>query len=258
MNKKVIATGLVIITLMGGAAYAASMDSEEKIFLGSGAELGNILFNSIVGKIDIEVNGVTIVDALQKNEKAQAKLFQEEKEAAIKDAKEAGIKAGKKAGRKTGYDAGYKDGYAEKQHEKKVAEQKRKEKLAAEQAKVQKQASSNGQVANQNYSNNNYKAPSKNGMRSLGEFNTTAYTSDPAENGGWNGTAMGTPIRRGVVAVDPNVIPLGTRLYIEGYGYARAEDVGGAIKGRKIDVAVGSKGEAANWGRRSVNVYIVD
>lgn len=87
---------------------------------------------------------------------------------------------------------------------------------------------------------------------------STAYTSDPAENGGCSTTAMGTPIRYGVVAVDPNVIPLGTRLYIEGYGYARAEDTGGAIKGNKIDLAFGSKSQSNNWGRRTVKVTILN
>ncbi|MDU5070096.1 3D domain-containing protein [Finegoldia magna] len=87
---------------------------------------------------------------------------------------------------------------------------------------------------------------------------STAYTSDPAENGGYSTTAMGTAIRYGVVAVDPNVIPLGTRLYIEGYGYARAEDTGGAIKGNRIDLVFGSKSQSNNWGRRTVRVTILN
>lgn len=87
---------------------------------------------------------------------------------------------------------------------------------------------------------------------------STAYTSDPAENGGYSTTAMGTAIRYGVAAVDPNVIPLGTRLYIEGYGYARAEDTGGAIKGNRIDLVFGSKSQSNNWGRRTVRVTILN
>ena len=87
---------------------------------------------------------------------------------------------------------------------------------------------------------------------------STAYTSDPAENGGYSTTAMGTAIRYGVAAVDPNVIPLGTRLYIEGYGYARAEDTGGAIKGNKIDLVFGSKSQSNSWGRRTVKVTILN
>lgn len=87
---------------------------------------------------------------------------------------------------------------------------------------------------------------------------STAYTSDPAENGGYSTTAMGTAIRYGVAAVDPRVIPLGTRLYIEGYGYARAEDTGGAIKGNRIDLVFGSKSQSNNWGRRTVRVTILN
>lgn len=87
---------------------------------------------------------------------------------------------------------------------------------------------------------------------------STAYTSDPSENGGYSTTAMGTAIRYGVAAVDPNVIPLGSRLYIEGYGYARAEDTGGAIKGNKIDLVFGSKAQSNSWGRRTVRVTILN
>ena len=86
---------------------------------------------------------------------------------------------------------------------------------------------------------------------------TTAYTSDPRENGGWNVTAIGTKIRRGVIAVDPRVIPLRTRVYVEGYGFATAEDTGGAIKGNKIDVVMDTRAQSRNWGVRNVKIYIL-
>lgn len=84
----------------------------------------------------------------------------------------------------------------------------------------------------------------------------TAYSSDGI-------TASGTPTRRerdgySTIAVDPRVIPLGSRVYVEGYGYAIAEDTGGAIKGSIIDVFFSSESEAQSWGRRSVKVYILD
>ena len=60
-----------------------------------------------------------------------------------------------------------------------------------------------------------------------------------------------------LVSVDPKLIPLGTRLYIEGYGYAVADDVGGAIKGHRIDLAFDSRAEALQFGRQSVKVYIL-
>jgi len=80
--------------------------------------------------------------------------------------------------------------------------------------------------------------------------NATAYTYTG------NRTATGRKPLRGMAAVDPDVIPLGTRLYIEGYGDAIAADTGGAIKGNKIDVFFETEQEARNWGRRRVTVYI--
>lgn len=77
-------------------------------------------------------------------------------------------------------------------------------------------------------------------------------------------TAMGTKARVGAVAVDPRVIPLGSKLYIESmdgfpsYGYAVAEDTGGAIKGNRIDLFYNSNSQANNFGRRSVKVYVLD
>ncbi|MDN5326931.1 MAG: hypothetical protein PWP41_1627 [Moorella sp. (in: firmicutes)] len=80
----------------------------------------------------------------------------------------------------------------------------------------------------------------------------TAYTHTG------NRTATGIWPYRGVVAVDPRVIPLGTRLYVEGYGYAVAQDTGGLIKGNRIDLFMDSEGEAIRWGRRPVIVRILD
>ncbi len=71
-------------------------------------------------------------------------------------------------------------------------------------------------------------------------------------------TASGVPPRPGVAAVDPRIIPMGTRLYVEGYGYCTALDVGSAIKGNKIDLFFGSDSQAEHWGRRNVKVYILE
>ncbi len=70
-------------------------------------------------------------------------------------------------------------------------------------------------------------------------------------------TARGNLLHKGLVAVDPNVIPLGTRLYIPGYGFAIADDTGGAIKGHVIDLAFDSHQEAINFGVRHITVYIL-
>ena len=84
----------------------------------------------------------------------------------------------------------------------------------------------------------------------------TAYSS--AEPGLSAYTALGTLCQRGVIATDPSVIPLGTRVYIPGYGYAVAEDTGGAIVGHKIDVAFDTLAECYEFGRQFIDIYILD
>ena len=69
-------------------------------------------------------------------------------------------------------------------------------------------------------------------------------------------TALGVPVRKGVVAVDPKLIPLGTRLFVPGYGRGLAADVGTAIKGRIIDLWFPSTFQARNWGRRTVTITV--
>lgn len=83
----------------------------------------------------------------------------------------------------------------------------------------------------------------------------TGYWPNPSWSTGI--TATGTRAHRGVVAVDPRVIPLGTHLYVPGYGFAVAEDTGGAIIGHRIDLCFNNGSQAANWGVRQVEVYIV-
>jgi uncharacterized protein YabE (DUF348 family) len=71
-------------------------------------------------------------------------------------------------------------------------------------------------------------------------------------------TYSGLRVRPGIVAVDPKVIPLGTYLYVEGYGEALAADKGGAIKGNKIDLYYESPKDVARFGRKTVKVYVLD
>ncbi|MER2108908.1 MAG: LysM peptidoglycan-binding domain-containing protein [Solibacillus sp.] len=87
----------------------------------------------------------------------------------------------------------------------------------------------------------------------------TAYT---AYCTGCSGiTANGTDIRENpnlkVIAVDPNVIRLGTKVWVEGYGEAVAADTGGAIKGNRIDVFIPNEADAYEWGRKNVEVKIL-
>jgi uncharacterized protein YabE (DUF348 family)/3D (Asp-Asp-Asp) domain-containing protein len=89
----------------------------------------------------------------------------------------------------------------------------------------------------------------------------TAYSSQ--ERGIGTITASGKPVKRNsngysTIAVDPRIIPMGTKVYVEGYGYAVAEDTGSAIKGNKIDVYLDTIEDCINWGRRTANVYILN
>ena len=91
----------------------------------------------------------------------------------------------------------------------------------------------------------------------LGEFRISHYCPCVACNGGYTNTALGTTITPyHTVAVDPNVIPLGSQIIIDGNTYV-AEDTGSAISGKKIDFCVASHSEAYNKGIRYTNVYLV-
>ncbi len=111
------------------------------------------------------------------------------------------------------------------------------------------------------------KEESKNNIQSAKRELTvvaTAYTADPSENGTYGGrvlTAMGHDLTSNpnmrIIAVDPKVIPLGSKVWVEGYGEAIAGDTGSAIKGNRIDVLMGTKSKAMNWGRQTVKVKIL-
>ncbi|WP_163102933.1 G5 and 3D domain-containing protein [Peribacillus alkalitolerans] len=90
--------------------------------------------------------------------------------------------------------------------------------------------------------------------------NSTAYTANCSGCSGV--TATGYNLKNNpsakVIAVDPSVIPLGTKVYVEGYGYAVAADTGSAIRGNKIDVFFSSKSQAYKWGVRKVKIRILN
>ena len=69
-------------------------------------------------------------------------------------------------------------------------------------------------------------------------------------------TFLGTPVKQGTIAVDPKVIPLGTRIYVPGYGFGIAEDIGGSIKGKRIDL--GFETLSGQWSAREVEVYLLE
>jgi uncharacterized protein YabE (DUF348 family) len=89
---------------------------------------------------------------------------------------------------------------------------------------------------------------------------STAYTASC--NGCSGYTATGINLRANpnmkVIAVDPSVIPLGTKVWVEGYGYAIAADTGSAVKGFKIDVFYPNKSDAYRWGRKRVKIKILN
>lgn len=123
-----------------------------------------------------------------------------------------------------------------------IEEQKRKEAEAA--AAI----ASRGAIGNINYSKN------------FTMLSSAYTTGDP---GVGTRTASGLPVKRdpngySTVAVDPSVIPLGTKLYIDGYGYAIAADTGGKIKGNKIDLFFYDSNTCNAWGRKLVKVCVVE
>lgn len=97
------------------------------------------------------------------------------------------------------------------------------------------------------------------GLKSLGTFTITAYCPCIKCCDKDDGiTATGVKATAGrTIAVDPNVIPYGTELFIDGFTY-RAEDTGGSIKGRKLDIFFNNHLEALEWGVREYEVFIYE
>ncbi len=101
------------------------------------------------------------------------------------------------------------------------------------------------------------------GLTLVGEWDMIATAYHAFGKGGndisGNGiTAIGLRARKGIVAVDPKVIPLGTKLYIPGYGEALAADTGGRIKGSRIDLCFESLEECFRFGIRKIKIYLVE
>ena len=99
---------------------------------------------------------------------------------------------------------------------------------------------------------------SRGGERTLSMV-TTGYCPCAKCNFPYGGqpSYLGYPLARGIIAVDPNIIPMGTRLYVEGYGSGIAADQGNAIKGNRLDLFFDTHQEALKWGIRTVKVTIL-
>lgn len=106
-------------------------------------------------------------------------------------------------------------------------------------------------------SNTNYTQPSRGTARTLTVV-ATGYCPCYKCNYPFHGqpSYLGYPLRKGIVAVDPEVIPMGSRLYIPGYGEGIAADQGGAIKGNRIDLCFSTHQEALNWGIKTVTITV--
>ncbi|WP_027962981.1 3D domain-containing protein [Halalkalibacillus halophilus] len=135
---------------------------------------------------------------------------------------------------------------------------------SSEQSNEQASQSESSEQSNEsNESTQQASNETSNSEEPAGETFTVTATAYTAECEGCSGiTANGTDLRNDrnakVIAVDPNVIPLGTKVYVEGYGEAIAADTGGAIKGNKIDLHVPTTEEAFSWGVRDVQITILD
>ncbi|PFL67284.1 peptidoglycan-binding protein [Priestia megaterium] len=133
---------------------------------------------------------------------------------------------------------------AEQQQAQAEQAQKEQQQAQAEQAQKEQQPAESSQQAN---------------GKSM-TVEATAYTANCAGCSGT--TATGVDLKANpnqkVIAVDPSVIPLGSKVYVEGYGEAVAADTGGAIKGNRIDVFVPSEGDAQQFGRKSVKITVMN
>lgn len=132
------------------------------------------------------------------------------------------------------------------------------ESLKAEEAKKAEEAAKNNAANSSNTTSSNN---SSSQHSSDGKYKKTLSMEATAYSGGTL-TAMGLkPVRDpggiSTIAVDPSVIPLGSKVYIPGYGYAIASDTGGVIKGNIIDLYMNSHDECISWGRRQVTLHIV-
>ncbi|MYL60817.1 hypothetical protein GLW20_25260, partial [Virgibacillus halodenitrificans] len=91
-------------------------------------------------------------------------------------------------------------------------------------------------------------------------MSASAYTASCSGCSGYTTTGINlnaNPNKK-VIAVDPSIIPLGSRVWVEGYGEAIAGDTGGHIVGNRIDIHVPTKSAAYSWGRRTVQVKVLD
>ncbi|MDR7242155.1 3D domain-containing protein [Priestia megaterium] len=148
---------------------------------------------------------------------------------------------------------------AQKEQQQAQAEQAQKEQQQAQAEQAQKEQ----QQAQAEQAQKEQQQPAESSQQASGKSMTVEATAYTANCAGCSGTtATGVDLKANpnqkVIAVDPSVIPLGSKVYVEGYGEAVAADTGGAIKGNRIDVFVPSEGDAQQFGRKSVKVTVMN
>ncbi|WP_427125710.1 LysM peptidoglycan-binding domain-containing protein [Priestia megaterium] len=146
----------------------------------------------------------------------------------------------------------------QKEQQQAQAEQVQKEQQQAQAEQVQKE-----QQQAQAEQAQKEQQPAESSQQASGKSMTVEATAYTANCAGCSGTtATGVDLKANpnqkVIAVDPSVIPLGSKVYVEGYGEAVAADTGGAIKGNRIDVFVPSEGDAQQFGRKSVKITVMN
>lgn len=129
------------------------------------------------------------------------------------------------------------------------------EEIAAEEAQAQREQQALEQAPQLR---DGYIETSHGAMRYTNVMVMEASAYLPTDGGGSCITATGLPATHGVVAVDPDVIPLGTQVYIPGYGVAIAADTGGMIEGDMIDLCMEDYDDCMQFGRRDIDVYILE
>ncbi|WP_461673201.1 3D domain-containing protein [Priestia megaterium] len=148
---------------------------------------------------------------------------------------------------------------AQKEQQQAQAEQAQKEQQQAQAEQAQKEQ----QQAQAEQAQKEQQQPTESSQQASGKSMTVEATAYTANCAGCSGTtATGVDLKANpnqkVIAVDPSVIPLGSKVYVEGYGEAVAADTGGAIKGNRIDVFVPSEGDAQQFGRKSVKITVMN
>ncbi|MGG0552497.1 LysM peptidoglycan-binding domain-containing protein [Priestia aryabhattai] len=172
-------------------------------------------------------------------EQAQAQVAQEQAQKAQAQAAQAQVAQEQAQKEQEQAQAAAQAQAAQEQAQKEQAAQQQQQQQAAQQQQQQSQQQASGKSMT---------------------VEATAYTANCAGCSGTTATGVNlksNPNQR-VIAVDPSVIPLGSKVYVEGYGQAVAADTGGAIKGNRIDVFVSSDSAAQDWGRRSVKITVID